>query len=109
MARIVKGDKVLVTTGKDRNKVGVIERVIPGKNMVVVTGINTVKRHLKKSVQNPQGGIVEKTAPIHISNVMLLDQTKNKPTRVGYKVSGTSKVRVAKLTGTEIKIEKAKK
>lgn len=109
MARILKGDKVLITVGKDKNKVGTVERVMPESNKVVVTGINTVKKHLKKSVQNPQGGIIEKIAPIHISNVILLDPTKNKPTRVGYKMSGKSKVRFAKLTNSEIKIEKGKK
>jgi large subunit ribosomal protein L24 len=98
MAKIVKGDKVLVIAGKDRNKVGVVEKVFPAKQKVIVTEVNIVKKHLKKSIQNPQGGIIEKAAPIHISNVMLLDPVRNKPTRIGYLVTPKSKDRVAKLS-----------
>lgn len=100
--KIKKGDKVIVITGKDRHKTGTVERVFPKKNTVVIEGINIVKKHLKRTAQNPQGGIIDKTAPIHISNVMLLDGN-NKPTRSGYKISKEAKVRVAKTTKEEIK------
>lgn len=107
MARIIKGDKVLVIAGKDRNKVGVVERVFPQKNKVVITGINVIKKHQKKSMQNPQGGILEKIAPIQISNVMLLDSS-GKPSRIGYKVSAKDKIRVSLTNSETIRQEKAK-
>ncbi len=101
--KIRKGDKVLVITGKDRNKVGTVERVVPTSNRAVVSGINMVKKSLKRSAKNPQGGIIDKALPIHISNLMILDPSKNKPTRVGYKIAGKEKQRVAKLSGESIK------
>lgn len=97
--KLTKGDKVLIIAGKDRNKTGVIERVLPKKSKVVIAGINTVKKHLKKSAKNPQGGVIETYLPIHISNVMLLDPSKDKPTRIGINEAGD---RVAKLTGNSI-------
>lgn len=103
MAAIQKGDKVLVITGKDRGKTGLVERVLIKENRVVVTGINMVKRHQKRTAQNPQGGIIQKNASIHISNVMLLDPKSDKPTRVGYKMSGQEKIRVAKRSGETVK------
>lgn len=104
--KLKKGDKVIVIAGKDRLRVGTVERVITAKNRVVVSGVNIVKKHLKKTAQNPQAGIVDKTLPIHISNVMLLDPKEDKPTRVGYKAQGDEKVRVAKRSGEAIKLEK---
>ena len=104
--KILKGDKVLVITGKDRGKTGVIERVMPKNNKVIVTGLNMVKNHLKKSTKNPQGGIIDIVQPIHINNVMLLDPNQNKPTRVGYSVKGKDKHRVAKLSNEIIRGEK---
>jgi len=103
--KIQKGDKVLVIAGRDRNKSGVVERVFPTKQQVVVTGINIVKKHLKKTQQNPQGGIIDKTLPINISNVMLIDPKTNKPSRIGYKVSQSGKSRFAKRSGEVIKQE----
>jgi large subunit ribosomal protein L24 len=79
--KIKKGDKILVIAGKDRNKTGLVERVLPKKHQVVVTGINMVKKHLKRSAKNPQGGIIDLVKPLDSSNVMLLDPTTNKPTR----------------------------
>lgn len=105
-AKILKGDKVLVIAGKDRGKTGLVERVMPKESKVVVTGINSVKKHLKKSAKNPQGGIIDKILPLHISNVMLLDPAQNKPTRVGYTIKGENKNRVAKLSGDVIRSEK---
>lgn len=100
--KIHKGDKVIIISGKDRNKTGKVEKVLVTNNRAVVTGINVVKKHLKRSTQNPQGGIVDKTMPIHLSNVMILDPKTNKPTRIGYKTSGKDKVRVAKKSGETV-------
>lgn len=93
-----KGDKVLIIAGKNRGKTGTIEATIPGVNRVVVSGINMYKKHVKPSTKNPQGGVVELFRPIDASNVMLLDEN-NKPTRIGVKIEGKDKVRVARSTG----------
>lgn len=96
------GDKVIVLTGKDKGKEGVITKAFPKKDRVIVEGVNVVKKHQKPSQANPSGGIVEKEAPIHVSNVMLIDPSTNKPTRVGYKFVDGKKVRVSKKTGETI-------
>ena len=101
--KVRKGDKVLIITGKDRNKSGIIERVIPTKNKVIVTGLNLVKKTLKRSSKNPQGGIIDIPAALNASNVMLLDTASNKPTRVGYKKTNETRSRIAKVSGDEIK------
>jgi large subunit ribosomal protein L24 len=105
-AKILKGDKVLIIAGKDRGKSGVVERVMPSEQKLLITGLNMVKKHLKKSAKNPQGGVIDVIQPIHISNVMLLDPNQNKPTRVGYSVKGNDKHRIAKLSGEIIRGEK---
>ncbi|MDO5614878.1 MAG: 50S ribosomal protein L24 [Cruoricaptor ignavus] len=104
--KIKRGDNVIVTTGKKeiKGKTGEVLEVIrkEGKDpRVIVAGLNIVKKHVKPSAQNPQGGIVEKEAPIHISNVALVDD-KGNATKVAYKVEGDKKVRIAKTTGKEI-------
>ena len=99
--KIKRGDNVIVTTGKNKGNKGEVLEVIKkeGKDpRVIVAGLNIVKRHTKPSAGNPQGGIVEKEVSIHISNVALLDE-KGKATKVGYKVDGDKKVRIAKSTG----------
>lgn len=96
------GDKVKVLAGKDKGKEGVITKAFPKKDRVIVEGVNIVKKHTKPSNTNPSGGIVEKEAPIHVSNVMLIDPSTNQPTRVGYKVVDGKKVRVSKKTGETI-------
>jgi large subunit ribosomal protein L24 len=99
--KIKRGDNVIVTTGKNKGSKGEVLEVIrkEGKDpRVVVAGINIVKKHVKPSAANPQGGIVEKEASLHISNVALVDNN-GKATKVGYKVEGDKKVRVAKTTG----------
>jgi large subunit ribosomal protein L24 len=101
--KLRKGDTVIVIAGKDKNKIGTIERVMPSENRVVVKGVNMVKKTLKRSSKNPSGGIIDLTAPIHASNVMLLDPNTNKPARVGYKMTGDEKVRVSKISGEAIK------
>ncbi len=104
--KIKRGDNVIITTGRKeiKGKKGEVIEVIrkEGKDArVIVAGLNIVKKHTKPSAGNPQGGIVEKEASIHISNVALLD-ANGKPTKVGYKVNGDKKVRIAKTTGKEI-------
>jgi large subunit ribosomal protein L24 len=96
---VKKGDKVMVISGKDKGKTGVILASFPKQDRVLVEGINMVKKHAKPSQANPQGGIVNQEAPIHVSNVMILDPKTGEPTRVGYKVEGNKKVRVAKKSG----------
>ena len=94
-----KGDEVVVIAGKDRGKRGRILKVVPKKNAVLVEKVNIVKRHTKPTQDSP-GGIVEKEAPIHISNVMLYDHTVGKGTRIGKKVlEDGRKVRVSKASG----------
>ena len=93
---VKKGDKVMVISGKDKGKTGVILAAFPKQERVLVEGINMVKKHAKPSQINPQGGIVNQEAPIHVSNVMIIDPKSGEPTRVGYKMEDNKKVRVAK-------------
>jgi large subunit ribosomal protein L24 len=93
------GDKVMVITGKDKGKTGVILAAFPKKNRVLVEGVNIVKKHSKPSQMNPQGGIINQEAPIHVSNVMPIDPKTGEPTRVGVKVENGNKVRYAKKSG----------
>ncbi|ANE46794.1 50S ribosomal protein L24 [Paenibacillus swuensis] len=100
---VKKDDTVMVITGKDKGKKGRIIAAFPRENRVLVEGINMVKKHAKPSQQNPQGGILNQEAPIHVSNVMLLDPKSGQPTRIGYKVlDNGKKVRVAKKSGEVI-------
>ncbi|HAV27987.1 MAG TPA: 50S ribosomal protein L24 [Lachnospiraceae bacterium] len=98
--KIKKGDTVRVIAGKDKDKEGKVLLVNAKKNTVVVEGVNMITKHEKPSMANQQGGIVNKEAPINISNVMYLH--KGKPTRIGFKIEGDKKVRVAKSTGETI-------
>ena len=101
---IRKNDQVVVRAGKDRGKKGRVLSVIPGKNRVVVEGVNMIKRHTRPNPQkNIKGGIVEREAAIHASNVMLLDPDTNEPTRVGKKVlSDGSRVRIGRKSGAVV-------
>ena len=100
--RIKKGDKVTVITGREKGKSGEVLRVMPKHERVVVQGVNLVKRHQRPTPNNP-GGIIEKEATIHISNVAHVDPRSSQPTRVGLKVvEGGRKVRVAKRSGEVI-------
>ena len=101
--KIHRGDKVIVIAGRDRHKTGTVEKIITKNNRAIITGINMVKKHLKRSSDNPQGGIIDKTLSIHLSNVMILDPKSNKPTRIKYGASGKDKVRVAKRSKEIIK------
>jgi large subunit ribosomal protein L24 len=101
MQKIRKGDKVVVLTGKDKGRTGKVTRVLPKDDRVYVQGINVVQRHTRPSQANPQGGIVNKEASIHVSNVSLVD-SNGKATRVGFRMDGDKKVRFAKSTGDAI-------
>ena len=100
MHKIKKGDLVKVITGKDKDKTGKVLSVNVKKNTVLVEGCNMVTKHTKPSQTNQNGGIVHQEAPIDISNVMLF--VDGKATRVGFKMDGDKKVRVAKATGKTI-------
>jgi large subunit ribosomal protein L24 len=100
---IRKGDRVKVISGVSRGKEGTVLRVEPEKNRVVVEGLNRRKRHMKPSQTNPEGGIVEFEAPIHASNVMLLDPSTGEPTRVRLQVGADGRrERVASKSGKVI-------
>ena len=102
-ARVRKGDSVVVITGSDRGKRGEVLRVMPKENRAVVQGVNIAKRHTKATGMGQPGGIVEKEASIHLSNIMLVDPKTDKPTRVGFRtMDGGDKVRVARATGNVI-------
>ncbi len=101
--KIKKNDQVIVIAGKSKGQHGKVLRVIPDESRVIVEKVNLVKRHTKPTQTNPRGGIVEKEASIHISNVMLLDPKTNQRTRVGFRLEmdGT-KVRYSKKSGEKI-------
>lgn len=99
---IKKGDNVMVLAGKDKGKTGTVTQVLVDKQRAVVEGVNMIKKSQKPSAQNPQGGIVEVEAPIHISNLNVVDPKTGKPTRVGRKVVDGKIVRYAKKSGEEI-------
>ncbi|MCQ2156231.1 MAG: 50S ribosomal protein L24 [Bacteroidales bacterium] len=100
---IKKGDTVYVNAGNDKGKSGKVLSVDPSKDCAIVEGINMVSRATKPNAKQPQGGIIKKEAPIHISNINLIDPKSGKPTRVGYKFEGETKIRYAKKSGEEIK------
>ena len=99
-AKLKKGDKIVVLTGKDKGKEGTIASVNPKTGKAIVEGINIAIRHVKQS-QNNQGGRVPQAMPIQLSNLYLID-SNGKPTRVGFKMDGDNKVRFAKTTGDVI-------
>ncbi|HEX7135337.1 MAG TPA: 50S ribosomal protein L24 [Iamia sp.] len=101
--KLKKGDRVRVLTGKDRGKEGVIMRVLPQDNKVIVDGVNVAKKHQKARTATSQGGIIDKDMPIPVPNVALLSPSDGKPTKVGYRIleDGT-KIRVCRRTGAEI-------
>ncbi|MFD1039147.1 50S ribosomal protein L24 [Virgibacillus byunsanensis] len=96
---VKKGDKVKVISGKDRGKQGTILEAFPKSERVLVEGINMIKKHAKPSQDNPQGGILNQEAAIHVSNVMPIDPKSGEPTRVGYEERDGNKVRIAKRSG----------
>ena len=103
MARHIKsGDTVIVIAGADKGKTGRVLRVLTDKDRVVVEGINRVWKHVRPSQRNPQGGRIQKDAPIHLSNVMPLDPTSGKGTRVRFQERDGRKHRVAVASGTDL-------
>mgnify|MGYP002677710974 FL=1 len=101
---IKKNDTVVVLAGQDKGKTGKVLKVLVDENRALVEGVNMVSKSTKPSAKNPQGGIVKQEAPIHISNLSLVDPMSGKPTRVGIKVAEDGKkVRIAKKSGEEIK------
>ena len=100
-AKIRKGDKVVVLTGRDKGRTGEVVEVRPAESRALVRGINMVKRHQRQTPQQ-EGGIISKEASVHLSNLAIADPKDGKPTRVGFKVVGDKKVRYAKRSGVEI-------
>ncbi|MCQ2215106.1 MAG: 50S ribosomal protein L24 [Bacteroidales bacterium] len=100
---IKKGDLVVVIAGDDKNQQGKVLSVDPKNNRAIVEGLNMMKKHVKPSASNPQGGIVEKEASIHISNLALIDPESGKATRIRIKVENGKKVRVSTKSGKEVK------
>ncbi len=100
--KIKSGDTVIVIAGEHKGLEGKVQKVFIEKNKAIVEGINLVSKHEKPSANNPQGGVIKKEAPIHISNLSLIDPKTGKPTRVGYKMEDGKKVRFAKKSNQVI-------
>jgi len=101
-AKIRKGDKVIVVTGRDKGRTGEVVQVMPSEERALVRGVNLVKRH-QRQTPSQEGGIISKEAPVHLSNIAVADPKDGKPTRVGFKIGADGrKVRVAKRSGVEI-------
>ncbi len=101
-ARIKKGDEVVIITGKDKGKTGTVIEVRPAEERVVVEGLNIVKRHTRPRPPDEPGGVIEKPAPIHWSNVSLIDPKEHLPTRVRVEERDGKKVRIAARSGAKI-------
>jgi len=105
-ARIKRDDQVIVIAGKDRGKRGKVLRVDPTNDKVIVEGLNMIKRHQKAQQTGPasqqQGGVIEREAAIHVSNVALIDPKDDKPTRVGIEIVDGKRFRIARRSGTRI-------
>ena len=93
---IKTGDNVIVISGDHKGQEGKVLRVFPEDNKAIVEGVNLVSVHTKPNAKNPQGGIIKKEAPLHVSNLSLIDPKSKKPTRVGFKMEGDKKVRYSK-------------
>ena len=111
--RVKKDDTVVVIAGKDKGKKGKVVAVLPKQDKVVVEGVNIITKHQKPTAINPQGGIINKEAPIHVSNVAFYDSKSKSAVKLGYKVSvdengKKTKVRVNKKTGAEVDSKKKK-
>jgi large subunit ribosomal protein L24 len=104
-ARIRKNDTVIIIAGKDKGRSGRVLKVLTKEDRVLVEGVNMMKRHTKPDIANPNGGVIQKEAPLHASNVALRDPKTGKATRVGFKTNDKGvKVRVAKGSGVEIDV-----
>ena len=101
--KILKGDRVVVLSGKDKGVEGVVERAIPEKGKVIVEGVNVAKKHQAPTRGDQQGGIIDKAMPIDVSNVAVVSPKDGKATRVGYRIDDDgTKVRICRRTGVEI-------
>ena len=101
---IRKGDSVIVITGESKGQQGKVLEVFVDKKRAIVEGVNMVSKHTKPNAQSPQGGILKKEAPVHISNLLLVDPSSGKPTRIGRKLNDKNKlVRYSKKSGEDIK------
>ena len=101
---IKKGDTVIVNAGDYKGKQGRVLEVIRDKNKVIIEGINLVSKHTRPNAKSPQGGIIKKEAPVHISNLMIIDPKSGKATKIGRRLNENNKlVRYAKISGEEIK------
>jgi ribosomal protein L24 len=100
---IKKGDTVIVLSGSSKGKSGKVLKVLIDENRAIIEGLNMVSKSTKPSAKNPQGGIVKQEAPIHISNLSLIDPKSGKPTRIAIKREGKNVTRIAKKSGKEIK------
>ena len=100
---IRKNDTVMVLAGEDKGKTGKVLKVLVKENRAIVEGVNIVSKSAKPSAKHPQGGIIKQEAPIHISNLSLIDPKSGKPTRIAVKREGKNVVHIAKKSGEEIK------
>lgn len=99
MAKIRKGDRVVVLAGKDKGREGDVLKALPKEDKLLVSGVNLISRHTKPSQDDPEGGIKRREAPIHVSNVAIVDPTTGKAARVGFDMRDGKKVRVLKGSG----------
>ncbi len=102
MKRIHSEDMVQVICGDDKGKVAKVLRILPDKGKVVVEGVNVVFKHLRRSQKHPQGGRIQKEAPLPASKLLLVDPKSNRPTRIGFRIVDGRKVRYAKRSGEAI-------
>ncbi len=101
--KIKKGDRVVVLSGKDRGKEGVVMRALPKDEKVIVEGVNVAKKHQRPTRMTMQGGIIDKDMPLHVSNVAIISPGDGKPTRVAYRFDdGGQKIRICRRTGAEL-------
>ncbi len=102
--KIIKGDRVVVLSGKDRGAQGIVEKAFPAIGKVIVEGVNIARKHQAPTRGDQQGGIIDKAMPIQVSNVAVISPKDNKATRVGYRIEANgTKVRICRRTGAEIK------
>lgn len=100
--RIKKGDNIIVISGKDKGKEGKVVKAIPTQDKVVIEGVNIKKKHMRPKKSGQKGQIVEIAAPLHVSNVQILDPKDKKPTRIAMKTVGGKKIRVSRRSGAEL-------
>jgi len=100
--RIKKGDNIIVISGKDKGKEGKVVKAIPTQDKVVIEGVNIKKKHMRPKKSGQKGQIVEIAAPLHVSNVQIIDPKDKKPTRIAMKIVGGKKIRISRRSGAEL-------